>query len=150
MDLNLFLKVEGVELLNGTELFKVDPYGLVSVLPGVDIDRERTERIVIKAKLKVNKSSLHPKSFELCQIATAEILIDDVNDHSPKFTQKVYRFRIDPFPYNNTEVGSLRAVDGDAEEFGHLRYRILDEFVPDGHGGEEPLPFVLFQVFFIA
>nr|CAD2169265.1 unnamed protein product [Meloidogyne enterolobii] len=137
--------VEGVELLNGTELFKVDPYGLVSVLPGVDIDRERTERIVIKAKLKVNKSSLHPKSLELCQIATAEILIDDVNDHSPKFTQKVYRFRIDPFPYNNTEVGSLRAVDGDAEEFGHLRYRILDEFVPDGHGGEEPLPFVLFQ-----
>nr|CAD2168865.1 unnamed protein product [Meloidogyne enterolobii] len=137
--------VEGVELLNGTELFKVDPYGLVSVLPGVDIDRERTERIVIKAKLKVNKSSLHPKSLELCQIATAEILIDDVNDHSPKFTQKVYRFRIDPFPYNNTEVGSLRAVDGDADEFGHLRYRILDEFVPDGHGGEEPLPFVLFQ-----
>jgi len=55
MDLNLFLKVEGVELLNGTELFKVDPYGLVSVLPGVDIDRERTERIVIKAKLKVRK-----------------------------------------------------------------------------------------------
>jgi hypothetical protein len=40
----------------------------------------------------------------------------------------------------------LLALDGDIGEFGRVRYRILDEFVPDGQGGEEPLPFVLFQV----
>ena len=69
-----------------------------------------------------------------------------VNDHSPRFTRRSYRFRIEPNPFNNTEVGSLRAVDGDRGEYGRIRYRMLDEFVPDGQGGEEPLPFVLFQV----
>lgn len=67
-----------MDLLNGTDLFKVDQYGTMSVLPGVDIDRESTERIVVKARLR-SKAALHPKSLELCQIATADILIDDVS-----------------------------------------------------------------------
>ncbi|KAL3082214.1 hypothetical protein niasHT_037852 [Heterodera trifolii] len=136
--------VQGVELLNGSDLFKVDSDGVMIVRPGVNIDRESTDRIIVKARL-MSRSPLHPRSLELCQIATADIHIDDVNDHSPRFTRRSYRFRIDARPFNNTEVGPLRAVDGDKGEFGHVRYRLLEEFVPDGKGGEEPLPFVLFQ-----
>uniref|UniRef100_A0A914I5N4 Cadherin domain-containing protein n=1 Tax=Globodera rostochiensis TaxID=31243 RepID=A0A914I5N4_GLORO len=136
--------VQGVELLNGSELFKVDSDGMMSVRPGVNIDRENTDRIVVKARLR-SRGTLHPRSLELCQIATADIHIDDVNDHSPRFKRRSYRFRIDAHPFNNTEVGSLRAIDGDKGEFGRVRYRLLEEFVPDGRDGEEPLPFVMFQ-----
>jgi len=45
--------VEGVELLNGTSLFQVDEDGTMSVRPGVEIDREQTQKIVVKARLKV-------------------------------------------------------------------------------------------------
>lgn len=51
--------------------------------------------------------------MELCQIATANIIIDDFNDHTPKFDKNSYTFRIDNFPYNNTEVGTLKAIDKD-------------------------------------
>lgn len=49
----------------------------------------------------------------MCQIATAKILIDDFNDHTPKFDHNLYTFRIENFPYNNTEVGTLKAGDKD-------------------------------------
>uniref|UniRef100_A0A915E5X9 Cadherin domain-containing protein n=1 Tax=Ditylenchus dipsaci TaxID=166011 RepID=A0A915E5X9_9BILA len=129
--------VEGVELLNGTEYFTVNPDGTMSVKPGVKIDREEIRQIVVKARLK-SQSSLHPKSLELCQIATANILIDDQNDHTPRFDKTAYTFRIDTLPYNNTEVGSLKAVDKDKGEFGRVHYRILDDEY-------EPIPFLVFQ-----
>ena len=44
---------EGVELLNGTSLSQVDEDGTMSVRPGVEIDREQTQKIVVKARLKV-------------------------------------------------------------------------------------------------
>jgi hypothetical protein len=53
----------------------------------------------------------------LCQIATIDIHIDDVNDHSPKFEQQAYTFYTDEFPYNNTEIGTIRAKDEDTVGF---------------------------------
>ncbi|KAI1704454.1 cadherin domain-containing protein [Ditylenchus destructor] len=129
--------VDGVELLNGTEYFEVDSYGTMSVKPKAKIDREEISRIVVKARLR-STSALHPKSLELCQIATADILIDDMNDHTPRFEKNAYTFSMDSFPYNNTEVGSLKATDKDKGEFGRVRYRILeDEY--------ESVPFIIFQ-----
>ena len=51
--------------------------------------------------------------MEFCQISTVDITIDDFNDHTPKFVRKQYQFRIDAFPFNNTEVGTLMANDDD-------------------------------------
>lgn len=84
--------------------------------------------------------------MELCQIATVDVFVDDVNDHSPQFAQSVFTFALEEKPYNNTEVGTLEATDEDKVgartppdlrqgAFGRVKYRILGE----------GLPFVLFQ-----
>jgi hypothetical protein len=56
---------------------------------------------------------VHQKSEDLCQVATVRVIVDDFNDHSPQFVRKNYNFRIDRFPYNNTEIGTLLATDED-------------------------------------
>jgi hypothetical protein len=64
-----------------------------------------------------SSSALHPKSLELCQIATIDVHIDDVNDFSPKFEKSTYTFYTDEYPYNNTEIGSVMARDEDKVGF---------------------------------
>lgn len=83
-------------------------------------------------KLNLQSSSaLHPKSLELCQIATIDVHIDDVNDHSPKFEKPIYTFYTgEEYPYNNTEIGTVRATDDDTGIFGKVHYRILDSGAP--------------------
>lgn len=51
--------MDQVELLNGTEYFEVDSDGTMLVKYGVDIDRETMDRITVKARLKVQISSVY-------------------------------------------------------------------------------------------
>ncbi|KAI6175361.1 DE-cadherin [Aphelenchoides bicaudatus] len=126
--------IAGIDLLNGTEYFNVDTDGTVTVAKDANIDYEEVDRIIITARLR-SSSALHPKSLELCQIATIDIHIDDINDYSPKFEQQAYTFYTDEYPYNNTEIGVVRAKDEDKGTFGKVHYRLLD---PDA-------PFTLFE-----
>ncbi|CAD5228721.1 unnamed protein product [Bursaphelenchus xylophilus] len=126
--------IDGIDLLNGTETFEVSSDGVMTVKDNRLLDREETDRVIVMARLR-SSTPLHPKSLELCQLATVDITIEDANDHSPKFEQNTYTFYIEENPYNNTEVGSITATDEDKGPFGKVKYRFLDD----------TLPFILFQ-----
>ncbi|CAD5221231.1 unnamed protein product [Bursaphelenchus okinawaensis] len=126
--------IDGIDLLNGTETFEVSPDGVMTIKDNSVLDREQIERLIVMARLR-SSTPLHPKSLELCQLATVDITIDDVNDHSPRFERNTYTFFIEENPFNNTEVGSIVAIDDDSGSYGKVKYRFLDD----------TLPFTLFQ-----
>ncbi|KAI6220827.1 DE-cadherin [Aphelenchoides fujianensis] len=125
--------IAGIDLLNGTEYFDWSPWR-----KNARIDYEQLDEIVVKAKLR-SSTALHPKSLELCQIATIDVKVEDENDHSPRFPKAMFTFYTeDEKPYNNTEIGTIRATDEDRGRFGKVEYRILQD-------PSTPVPFTLFQ-----
>ena len=100
-------------------------------------DREVTESIVIQAQLVDKDGKDYPHS-NLCTTATIQINVDDINDNSPKFEKLSYVFYTDEIPYNNTEIGTVKAFDNDKGNFGKVHYRILTD-------DPENVPFTLFE-----
>uniref|UniRef100_A0AC34QCU7 Cadherin domain-containing protein n=2 Tax=Panagrolaimus sp. JU765 TaxID=591449 RepID=A0AC34QCU7_9BILA len=124
-----------IELVNGTDYFRIDSLGQIYV--SRPLDRERTSVFVFQAKL-TDKNRRYLPDARLCQVATITVNVEDVNDHTPRFEKSNYVFYADENPYNNTEIGTLKAFDDDKGEFGKLRYRLLSD-------DAENLPFMLYQ-----
>ncbi|KAI6211786.1 hypothetical protein M3Y96_00471300 [Aphelenchoides besseyi] len=130
--------IAGIDLLNGTEYFDVALDGVVTVTKNAVIDYEEIDHIIVKARLR-SAGALHPKSLELCQIATVDVHVEDENDHSPRFPKTMFTFYTDDEnPYNNTEIGTIRATDEDKGRYGKVNYRILED-------SADFIPFTLFE-----
>uniref|UniRef100_A0A914YPL4 Cadherin domain-containing protein n=1 Tax=Panagrolaimus superbus TaxID=310955 RepID=A0A914YPL4_9BILA len=124
-----------IDLLNGTDYFRIDSKG--HLLTKQSVDREQTDSLTLQAELVDKNGKKYPHS-NLCTIATIVVSIDDINDNSPKFEKPSYVFYIDEKPFNNTEVGTLKAFDNDKGNFGKVHYRMLAD-------NPENLPFTLFE-----
>uniref|UniRef100_A0A7E4ZZJ3 Cadherin n=1 Tax=Panagrellus redivivus TaxID=6233 RepID=A0A7E4ZZJ3_PANRE len=126
--------IKGITLINGSDHFTVDRTGEINVRS--PLDREEYDQYVFLAKIISDDLPSNPDS-RVCTVATIKVKVEDVNDHSPWFERKSYVFYTDELPYNNTEIGTLRAFDEDRGIYGQLHFRILDE---DGS-----LPFTLYE-----
>ena len=135
----LSLQIHGepdeVQLVNGTEFFRVDNVGQVYVAR--PLDREKTKSYVFQAKV-IDKDRHYFPDAKLCLVATVTVHVDDVNDHTPRFEKFNYIFYSEELPYNNTEIGSVKATDEDKGKYGKVHYRIL-------YDDAEDIPFSLFE-----
>ena len=67
-----------------------------------------------------------PVSFVVAS-ATVTIMIDDINDNTPKFTQKVYRTTMsENFP-KGASITSVSATDADTGENAKLTYTLKEQ-----------------------
>lgn len=58
---------------------------------------------------------------------TLKVFVDDVNDHSPVFTDKVYNIEINENTRIGTSVGQVMAYDDDQEQNAFLHYELLND-----------------------
>uniref|UniRef100_A0A914CZ52 Cadherin domain-containing protein n=1 Tax=Acrobeloides nanus TaxID=290746 RepID=A0A914CZ52_9BILA len=123
------------QVLNAQEYFDVNSDGMVIVKQG--LDREQTEQMDFQVKL-VPQDPRQPQPEDLCYIATIRVNVEDENDNNPKCEKLNYIFYAEEVPFNNTEIGRVKAVDKDKGLYGQVKYRILGNEFHD-------LPFTLFE-----
>uniref|UniRef100_A0A8C8VJK7 Cadherin-related family member 2 n=1 Tax=Pelusios castaneus TaxID=367368 RepID=A0A8C8VJK7_9SAUR len=67
-----------------------------------------------------------------CAFATVTIQLLDINDHSPQFSQSVYKLQVlENSPPGTVVSSGIQATDPDSDSFGRITYRLLPESILD-------------------
>ncbi|XP_051878588.1 neural-cadherin [Pristis pectinata] len=103
INLNLF----SINSLTGT---------MYTVLGSLDREKEDKYLVVVEAR----------DGGGLTGTGTATILVSDVNDHAPVFTQSVFRAKISENTETDTEVLAVPATDDDEGENALMTFSIMD------------------------
>ncbi|XP_013068652.2 cadherin-23-like [Biomphalaria glabrata] len=79
------------------------------------------------AHIKVELREVTPAYGKLCDyittcLASITVYIDDVNDHSPEFSQSLYEFNVQEGSQPNTVIGKISASDADKGDNAKLGY----------------------------
>ncbi|XP_028817109.1 cadherin-24 [Denticeps clupeoides] len=114
-------------VLEGQELFSVDPQTGVIRTAAADMDRERQDRhlVVLQAR------DMGGHQGGLTGTTTVTVWLSDVNDNPPRFAHSVWSFSVSELAMPGVEVGRLSATDADLGENARLEYAIVD-----GDGGD--------------
>ena len=89
-----------------------------------DLDRERSS--LYQLGIRASDGRQHT-------LTELEVIILDVNDNDPEFTNDVYSFSVPEDQATNTEVASVLAIDPDEGVNGEVTYSVVE----DGAPGEE-------------
>lgn len=93
-----------------SDLFVIsESTGVVSTLPGKELDREAVDRYDIVVQARDNRKS----SPRVAQ-SVVSVTVDDVNDNEPRFTEESYFFVVQMSADVGASVGSVEASDNDA------------------------------------
>lgn len=97
--------IQNVQNEINLDLFSINPVTgtIYTVLGSLDREKEGKYLVVVEAK----------DGGDLTGTGTATILVTDINDHAPAFTQKVYTAFVSEDASLNAEVIELPAVDSD-------------------------------------
>lgn len=88
-----------------------------------DLDRETQDRY----ELVVKATDMAGQLGGLSGSTTVTIVITDVNDNPPRFSQKMYQFTVSEGAAVGTPVGHVMATDADMGENTDMTYLIKDE-----------------------
>ncbi|XP_053470312.1 desmocollin 2-like protein [Ictalurus furcatus] len=77
-------------LLNGTNLFRIDPYSGVISASTNTLDRETTEKYILEVQCR----DMDGASIGLFSTGKAVVSLNDINDNPPTFTQAVYKGQV--------------------------------------------------------
>uniref|UniRef100_A0A914YF43 Cadherin n=1 Tax=Panagrolaimus superbus TaxID=310955 RepID=A0A914YF43_9BILA len=114
-------------LSGNSTLFFVDPNtGDLFINNALDYETDKSHLIVLKAS-DLSNSILFSK-------INVNIIVDDVNDNSPIFTQPYYMIEIPENFYTNNTLITIKATDADENENGEIYYTI---------GNNEAMPFII-------
>ncbi|XP_077207979.1 neural-cadherin-like isoform X2 [Paroedura picta] len=99
------------------DLFSIDPVTgtIYTVLGSLDREEQGKYLVVVEAK----------DGGGLTGTGTATILVTDINDHAPAFTQKIYTAFVSEDASLNAEVTELPAIDSDEGENSRLTFSIV-------------------------
>ncbi|KAM8902916.1 protocadherin Fat 4 isoform 2-T2 [Spinachia spinachia] len=103
-------------------LMSVTPSGMFQILHSLDRERESSYLVNIVAV----DSGLPPLTGTL----TIRVIVDDVNDNRPEFTQEVFHTIVPEDSPAGTVFAMITASDVDEGVSGELRYSIEDSAVP--------------------
>lgn len=82
------------------------------------LDREKSDKFSFHILATDNGS---PKLFAFTKM---KIKVNDINDRMPEFTKQIYRVNLYSPVFNNTEVATVHATDGDTNVFGSVQYSL--------------------------
>ncbi|VDL60847.1 unnamed protein product [Hymenolepis diminuta] len=117
---NGMIKYSFIRGSRAAENFSIDPFsGLISTR--IPLDRE------MNGKYAFNILAIDQGEGEtvLTGTGTVEVLVLDVNDNPPEFTQELYTFQIAENLPRGTRVGQVTAFDLDDQ--GHVSYYLSDD-----------------------
>ncbi|XP_047446290.1 cadherin-6 [Mugil cephalus] len=107
----------------GHPYFSVDPNtGVIRTALGPgDMDREQREhyQVVIEAK------DMAGQRGGLTGSTVVNISLTDVNDNPPRFTQRIYQFRVPESSKSGTPVGRIQATDRDIGKNAEMYFTIV-------------------------
>ena len=86
-----------------------------------DLDRERNARYELGIRASDGRQNT---------LTTLEVIIVDVNDNDPEFSDDVYSFSIPEDQDVNTVVASVLATDPDEGPNGEVTYAVVEEGAP--------------------
>ncbi|KAH0617555.1 hypothetical protein JD844_015936 [Phrynosoma platyrhinos] len=110
--------IQNVQNEINLNLFSVNPVtGTIYTVLG-SLDREKQDKYLVVVEAKDGGG--------LTGTGTATILVTDVNDHAPAFTQKIYTAFVSEGASLNTEVAEVAATDEDEGENAVVTFNILD------------------------
>lgn len=100
-----------------SELFYINPNTGTIYVARVELDRERVDRyhLVVEAR----------DGGGMVGTGTATILVTDVNDHAPRFTENTCRARISESSEVDSAVLELSATDADVGENAHVTFSVV-------------------------
>ncbi|NXY89804.1 CADN protein, partial [Alcedo cyanopectus] len=108
--------MENVKNEFGTDMFAINPStGAIHVVGGM-LDRERTDRYFLTVEARDGGG--------LTGTGTATIWLADVNDHVPKFTEKMWQATVPEDSPIDSEVLQVCATDADTGENADLTFSI--------------------------
>ena len=84
------------------------------------MDREKKAKFDFHVLARDNGS---PRLFAFTKVS---ITVNDINDRMPEFTQQIYRVQLYTPIFNDTEVVTVRANDGDSNVFSSVYYTLLN------------------------
>lgn len=100
-----------------SDLFVIsESTGVVSTLPGKELDREAVDRYDIVVQARDNRKS----SPRVAQ-SVVSVTVDDVNDNEPRFTEESYFFVVQMSADVGASVGSVEASDNDTSSNAAIR-----------------------------
>ncbi|KAJ6663946.1 hypothetical protein lerEdw1_008900 [Lerista edwardsae] len=110
--------VQNVQNEINLNLFAISPLigTIYTVLGSLDREKEDKYLVVVEAK----------DGGGLTGTGTATILVTDINDHAPTFTQKIYTAFVSESASLNTVVAEVVATDRDEGENAMVTFSILD------------------------
>ncbi|XP_054841872.1 neural-cadherin-like [Eublepharis macularius] len=110
--------IQNVQNNINLNLFSISPVTgtIYTVLGSLDREKQGEYLVVVEAK----------DGGGLTGTGTATILVTDINDHAPAFTQKIYTAFISEDASLNAEVIKLSAIDRDEGENSMVTFSILD------------------------
>uniref|UniRef100_A0A8D0DKZ2 Neural-cadherin-like n=1 Tax=Salvator merianae TaxID=96440 RepID=A0A8D0DKZ2_SALMN len=110
--------IENVQNEINLNLFSVNPVtGIICTVLG-SLDREKEDKYIVVIEARDGGG--------LTGTGTATILITDVNDHAPTFTQMIYTAFVSENTVLNAKVAEVSVTDGDEEENSVVTFSILD------------------------
>uniref|UniRef100_A0A8C6KUL7 Cadherin-22 n=1 Tax=Nothobranchius furzeri TaxID=105023 RepID=A0A8C6KUL7_NOTFU len=109
-------------VLDGERFFTVDKHTGIIMTAVADLDRETQDRY----ELVVKATDMAGQMGGLSGSTTVTIVITDVNDNPPRFTQKMNQFSVSEGAAVGTPVGRVIATDADMGENTDMSYLIKD------------------------
>ncbi|XP_053101938.1 neural-cadherin-like [Hemicordylus capensis] len=110
--------IQNVQNEINLNLFSISPVtGTIYTMLG-SLDREKEDKYLVVVEAKDGGG--------LTGTGTATILVTDINDHAPTFTQNIYTAFVSEDASVNTEVAEVSATDGDEGENAMVTFSILD------------------------
>ncbi|KAL2090897.1 hypothetical protein ACEWY4_013160 [Coilia grayii] len=114
-------------VLDGEKFFTVDRDTGVIRTAVADLDRETQDRY----ELVVKATDMAGQMGGLSGSTTVTIVITDVNDNAPSFSQKLYQFSVSEGAAVGTPIGSVIANDADMGDNTDMSY-----FITEGEDGK--------------
>ncbi|XP_043985680.1 cadherin-24 isoform X2 [Gambusia affinis] len=109
-------------ILQGQDLFSVDPQTGILRTAVPDMDRETQDEYLVVLQAKDMGGHLGG----LTGTTTVTVKLSDVNDNPPHFRRSAWSFSVSELAAPGVEVGRLTATDPDLGENAQLEFTILD------------------------
>ncbi|XP_067856782.1 cadherin-like protein 26 [Heptranchias perlo] len=114
---------EGVETGPERGLFSVNPKS-GEIFIHRKVDREKTRELVFQVNA-LKSDDLTPADMEMFY----KIVVIDINDNAPVFSQQIYKFNVSENTHPGDEVFKVKATDPDDEKIGNgkISYTIVSQ-----------------------
>lgn len=115
-------EIVSYSIVTPSDLFVIsESTGVVSTVPGKELDREAVDRYQIVVQVRD-----YQKPWPRVARSVLSVMVGDVNDNAPRFTEESYFFVVQKSVNLGFAVGSVVALDEDAGSNGQVRYAIID------------------------